>query len=190
MTQHITQFEGSNAISAFRVQQLLPRLQAIHDRIDAIFARYVHLVALDTDPSESDRAKLAALLTYGEPYLEEGCNSTSVRVVVTPRFGTVSPWASKATDIAHNCGLSVHRVERLVEYHIRLKDHLTDIFSGKPMLSQEQWQQVAALLHDRMTENAVARPALPHPLSPARRLHPLVFLPRFHGGHGRPAARA
>lgn len=164
MTQHITQFEGSNAISAFRVQQLLPRLQAIHDRIDAIFARYVHLVASDTDPSESDRAKLAALLTYGEPYLEEGCNSTSVRVVVTPRFGTVSPWASKATDIAHNCGLSVHRVERLVEYHIRLKDHLTDIFSGKPMLSQEQWQQVAALLHDRMTENAVASRADAHHL--------------------------
>ena len=50
MTLHITQFEGGNALSDFRVQQLLPRLQAIHDRITGIAARYVHLVASDATP--------------------------------------------------------------------------------------------------------------------------------------------
>jgi phosphoribosylformylglycinamidine synthase len=41
-------------------------------------------------------------------------------VIVTPRLGTVSPWASKATDIAHNCGLAMRRVERVVEYRVQL----------------------------------------------------------------------
>ncbi len=65
-----------------------------------------------------------------------------------PRLGTVSPWASKATDIAHNCGLALHRVERLVEYRIALKAGLL----AKTVLKPEQLRAVADLLHDRMTE--------------------------------------
>ena len=71
--------------------------------------------------------------------------------MVAPRLGTVSPWASKATDIAHNCGLGVHRIERLVEYRITLKSGLL----SKATLKPEQLAQVAALLHDRMTESAM-----------------------------------
>ena len=72
-------------------------------------------------------------------------------IVVTPRFGTVSPWASKATDIAHNCGIAIRRVERITEYHIQLKAGLL----GKAALDGAQPQAVAALLHDRMTESAM-----------------------------------
>ncbi|QKO21868.1 phosphoribosylformylglycinamidine synthase [Rhodoferax sp. BAB1] len=149
MTLHISSFEGGSALSPFRVQQLLPRLQAIHDRISGIAARYVHLVACDAEPAAELKQQLAALLSYGDPYAGpvEG-----PLVVVAPRLGTVSPWASKATDIAHNCGLAVHRVERVVEYRLTLKPGLL----GKPALTPEQLGQVAALLHDRMTESAVA----------------------------------
>lgn len=148
MTLHISSFEGGSALSTFRVQQLLPRLQAIHDKIGGIAARYVHLVAFDSAPSAQLKEKLAALLTYGDPYQGP---ADGPLVVVAPRLGTVSPWASKATDIAHNCGLAVHRVERVVEYRLTLKSGLL----GKAGLSSEQLGQVAALLHDRMTESAL-----------------------------------
>jgi phosphoribosylformylglycinamidine synthase len=94
------------------------------------------------------QAQLAALLTYGEPY---GGPVDGELLVVTPRLGTVSPWASKATDIAHNCGLAVQRVERVVEYHITLKAGLL----SRPTLTPVQWTQIADLLHDRMTESVM-----------------------------------
>ncbi len=148
MTLHLTQFEGGSALSAFRVQQLLPGLQAVHDKISGISARYVHLVASTSAPSVAQKDQLAALLTYGDPYTGP---LGGALIVVTPRFGTVSPWASKATDIAHNCGLSLKRVERIVEYRLTLKNGLL----SKPTLNPEQLIQVAALLHDRMTESAM-----------------------------------
>ena len=148
MTLHISQFEGSNALSGFRVQQLLPALQGIHDKITSVSARFVHLVACETTPSVALQAQLDALLTYGEPYAGP---ADGVLLVVTPRFGTVSPWASKATDIAHNCGFAVKRIERLVEYRLTLKHGLL----SKTTLTPEQLEQLAALLHDRMTESAM-----------------------------------
>jgi phosphoribosylformylglycinamidine synthase len=149
VTLHISSFEGGSALSPFRVQQLLPRLQTIHDKISGIAARYVHLVASEHAPTAELKQQLAALLTYGDPYAGP---AEGPLVVVAPRLGTVSPWASKATDIAHNCGLAVHRVERVVEHRLTLKSGLL----GKNALTPEQLGQVAALLHDRMTESAVA----------------------------------
>jgi phosphoribosylformylglycinamidine synthase len=164
VTLHITQLEGSNALSSFRVQQLLPALQGIHDKISSISARFVHLVASDTAPDAALTAQLAALLTYGDPYQGP---TDGPAIVVTPRFGTVSPWASKATDIAHNCGFAIKRIERLVEYRLTLKNGLL----SKTVLTPEQLQQVAALLHDRMTESAMLDRSqalnLFHALSPA-----------------------
>jgi phosphoribosylformylglycinamidine synthase len=148
VTLHITQFEGGNALSDFRVQQLLPRLQAIHDRITGIAARHVHLVASDTPPPEGDKARLASLLVYGDPY--SGPIDGEL-IVVTPRFGTVSPWASKATDIAHNCGIAIKRVERITEYRLTVKTGLL----GGGALGDAQRAAVAGLLHDRMTESAM-----------------------------------
>ncbi len=149
MTQYITPIEGGDALGNFRAQQLLPRLQAVSDKIVGISARFVHLVDTLEPLSAEQLEKWQALLTYGEPYEGE---TAGVLVVVTPRIGTVSPWASKATDIAHNCGFSVKRVERITEYRLTLKSGLL----GKPTLNEQQLAQVAALLHDRMTESAVA----------------------------------
>jgi phosphoribosylformylglycinamidine synthase len=145
---HITTFEGASALSDFRMAQLLPRLAAISPQIQGISARFVHLVATTAPLTEAHQQTLAALLTYGEPCV--GPVDGPV-IVVSPRLGTVSPWASKATDIAHNCGFALRRVERLTEYRLTMKSGLL----GTAKLSAEQWGQVAAALHDRMTESAI-----------------------------------
>jgi phosphoribosylformylglycinamidine synthase len=146
---HITTFEGASALSDFRIAQLLPRLAAISPQIQGISARFVHLVATTAPLAEAHQQTLSALLTYGEPYA--GPVDGPV-IVVSPRLGTVSPWASKATDIAHNCGFEVRRVERLTEYRLVMKSGLL----GTAKLNAEQLGQVAAVLHDRMTESAMS----------------------------------
>ena len=175
MTLHISTFEGSNALSSFRVQQLLPALQGVHDKIASISARFVHLVASDRAPDAALSAQLAALLTYGDPYTGP---SEGPLIVVSPRLGTVSPWASKATDIAHNCGLAVHRIERLVEYRLTLKNGLL----SKTALSAEQLEQVAALLHDRMTESAMLERAQALGLFSALQAAPMDHVDVLGGG--------
>jgi phosphoribosylformylglycinamidine synthase len=148
VTLHITPFDGGNALGNFRARQLLPALQLIHERIASVAARFVHLVATDVAPAPTLGGRLKALLDYGDPY--EG-PLDGLLVIVTPRLGSVSPWASKATDIAHNCGLAVHRIERVAEYHLTLKSGLM----GKPSVTPGQLQALAGLLHDRMTESAL-----------------------------------
>ncbi|WCT26316.1 phosphoribosylformylglycinamidine synthase [Acidovorax temperans] len=150
MTLHITTLAGGNALSNFRAQQLQPALEAIHPKITAIAARFVHLVVTDAPPSAAEQERLAALLTYGDPYAGP---QDGAAIVVTPRLGTLSPWASKATDIARNCGIAIRRVERITEYRITLK---AGLLGKAPELTAEQMAQVAALLHDRMTESVVA----------------------------------
>jgi phosphoribosylformylglycinamidine synthase len=147
--QHLLHFEGGNALSAFRAQALLPRLQAVNARITGVHARHVHWVWCDQALDAAGHDKLKALLVYGDPYT--GPNEGTV-IVVAPRLGTVSPWASKATDIAHNCGLAIHRVERVTEYRLTLKSGL---LGGTKMLSADELQAAAALLHDRMTESVL-----------------------------------
>jgi phosphoribosylformylglycinamidine synthase len=150
---HLRFFEGGNAVSDFKVQQLLPRLAGISDKITGLSARFVHLASFDGEPDAATLRRVGELLTYGEPStpahlkLEE---AGAPALLVMPRLGTVSPWASKATDIAHNCGLALHRVERLVEYRVDLKSGL---LGKKASLSDDQLRAVADLLHDRMTEN-------------------------------------
>ena len=152
-------FEGGNALSAFRAQALLPALQAISERITGVLARHVHWVMLEPG-SPADTDKLAALLRYGDP-APAALATPGQRVLVMPRLGTVSPWASKATDIARNCGLLLHRVERVTEYALPLKTGLLG-GAGKP-LSLAELQACAALLHDRMTESvAFERDAARH----------------------------
>ena len=151
MTLHLRFFDGGNAVSDFKVQQILPRLQAVSDKITGLSARFVHLASFDAAPDATTVERLGQLMTYGEPATEAHLAAEKAgapALLVMPRLGTVSPWASKATDIAHNCGLALHRVERLVEFRIGLKSGLL----GKSSLSEDQLRAVADLLHDRMTE--------------------------------------
>ena len=154
---HLLHFEGGHALPSFRAQALLARLQAICPRITEASARFVHWVAFDAAPAAADVDKLRSLLNYGDPCEAAGAGDL---VLVMPRLGTVSPWASKATDIARNCGIALHRVERVTEFRLAIKGGLFG--AGKPLSAQER-AAVAALLHDRMTESvAFEREAAAH----------------------------
>ena len=147
--KHLTPFDGGNALSGFRAQALLQRLQLACDRVTGVQARHVHWVWSDAPLVAADSARLAALLDYGDaPPAPLG----EALIVVTPRLGTVSPWASKATDIAHNCGLAVRRIERVTEWRLVLRSGL---FGGARPLAIDEWTACAAVLHDRMTECAL-----------------------------------
>ncbi|MGC8702829.1 MAG: phosphoribosylformylglycinamidine synthase [Thiomonas sp.] len=148
---HILIFEGASALSAFRQDALLARLrQSFPDlapRVRRLHARFLHAVALDAAPDAALRDKLDGLLRYGDPYTGPTAGQA---LLVMPRLGTISPWASKATDIARLCGAPVHRVERAVEYRLELDSGL--LRAAKP-LSEDALRQLAVLLHDRMTES-------------------------------------
>ena len=176
MSLHITTFEGASALSDFRMAQLLPRLAKIFPNIQGISARYVHLVATDEPLADNQKQTLAALLTYGEPYLGP---SDGPVIVVSPRLGTVSPWASKATDIAHNCGFDIRRVERLTEYRLSIKSGLL----GTAKLTAEHLSQVAATLHDRMTESAMDSRNQAAALFTVLEPSPMVEVDVLAGGH-------
>jgi phosphoribosylformylglycinamidine synthase len=148
--EQLLHFEGGNALSAFRAQVLLPKLQTVAPRIAAVHARHVHWVSSDAPLGRADQDRLEALLRYGDAYIGPG---EGTLIVVAPRLGTVSPWASKATDIAHNCGLALHRIERVTEFRLALQRGL---LGSAKALSVEEWQACAALLHDRMTESVFA----------------------------------
>jgi len=137
---------GSNALSAFRTRSLLSQLQTVAPAIVGVSGRFHHFIDASAALSDDEIGRLRALLTYGEPFAagEEG-----EQLVVIPRFGTISPWASKATDIAHNCGMSsVHRIERGVVYRFQVK---TGLLGGAKKLAPAELSALAALLHDRMT---------------------------------------
>ena len=110
---HLIHLEGGPALSSFRAQNLLQRLRERVSRVSAIHARHGYWTASDAPLDSALHDKLKALLDNGERYTGP---TDGALIVVMPRLGTVSPWASKATDIAHNCGLSgVRRIERFVK---------------------------------------------------------------------------
>lgn len=147
----ILHFPGSSVLSPFRREQLLKRFSALGLPVSDISGQYEHYVWLESPLDDAGRAQLARLLEYGTPTSDkDGRNALVLRVF--PRLGTVSPWASKATDIAHNCGLStVRRIERGVRYTLTPMRGLL----GSKTLDAMQLEQIAALLHDRMTETVV-----------------------------------
>jgi len=171
VTQHIHFFDGGSALGGFRVRQLLPRLQAINAAVQSLAARHVHVAGFDAPPDAATLARLAALLDYGQPY--RGPHDGTL-IVVTPRLGTVSPWASKATDIAHNCGLALHRVERMVEYRIG--------FERGARCDAAMLDALAVPLHDRMTESVLPAREAARALFTGLHPEPLAHVDVLNGG--------
>src|SRR5690606_26623829 len=120
--------------------------------IAALDARYVHFVATERPLEAEERRVLDALLTYGpreEPGARREPGGPTALIVVIPRPGTISPWSSKATDIAHVCGLkAVMRIERGIAYTLELGP-------GAHPPEGPALETLAPLLYDRMTEAAV-----------------------------------
>jgi phosphoribosylformylglycinamidine synthase len=144
---------GPSALSPFRAAQLLARIRPVFPQATAIDAQHWHFVHVDGSLAESDAHRLSGLLDYGEPAPPD-VDAAGVLFLVVPRLGTISPWASKATDIAHNCGLTaIKRIERGTRYRLRTKGRFFG--AGEAALSAGQRAAVGALLHDRMTESVV-----------------------------------
>ncbi len=148
----IQHFPGSSVLSSFRRERLLKRFVGLGLPVSDIHGQYEHYVWTDAALVDPDRARVAALLDYGEPQLVRKSDVRSLVLRVFPRLGTVSPWASKASDIAHNCGLpAVRRIERGIRYVVTPNHGIL----GTKHITAEQLRQIAACLHDRMTETVV-----------------------------------
>ena len=104
---------GGVALSPFRLDKLNAQLGIAQPGLTVAAARFVHFVEVARELAPRERETLDRLLTYGPP----AGDPPGRHVLVTPRLGTISPWSSKATDIARQCGLdAVRRVERGVVY--------------------------------------------------------------------------
>jgi len=146
--------DGPAALTRSRCARLAATLQSVDPSLVALRARYRHFIQCHRPPSDSEVARLGRLLEYGEAFDASGC-SGSHEVLVVPRPGTTSPWSSKATDIARNCGFEwVARVERGVLYLLSSADRPDPSHRSIAALHSP----LHALLHDRMTE-AIAEPA-------------------------------
>lgn len=141
----VFELNGARALSDFRAARVLAALQRVSSNIEAVSGRFVHFVHASRELTKAEEERLASLLTYGDAAEDVRAD---LAFMVVPRLGTISPWASKATDIVKNCGIEgVLRVERGTVYSLALKAPLT----------QEEAAQAAGVLHDRMTESVVAR---------------------------------
>ncbi|PJG85392.1 phosphoribosylformylglycinamidine synthase [Conservatibacter flavescens] len=139
-------FRGSPALSEFRINQLLSKFEKANLPVQSVYAEYVHFADLNEKLTALEENELKELLHYGPTLTEHEAKGETF--VVIPRVGTISSWSSKATDIAHNCGLSkVVRLERGLIYYFEFNGELTAEISEK----------LTALIHDRMMETVVRK---------------------------------
>ncbi len=136
---------GRAALSPFRLAKLGERLSQARPahRIVSLAARWWHFVEVNRALSPGEQATLERLLSYGPQ--DTAAPDDGIALVVTPRPGTISPWSSKATDIAHNCGLAaVNRIERGTLFHVGIENDGALVDGDRDAL--------LPLIHDRMVE--------------------------------------
>jgi len=161
---------GSPALSAFRINKLVATFQELQLPIRSLYAEYVHFAEVTQPLTDEQTTRLEKLLRYG-PSLAEHTPQGQL-LLVTPRPGTISPWSSKATDIAHNCELPmVKRLERGLAFYL-----------DAPELDKTQFEQVSALLHDRMMETVFTDLADAAQLFTQHTPHPLTTIDIQQGG--------
>ncbi len=145
------QLQGGPALSEFRLEKLRSVLDSKVSGLESVTGRFVHFVDTGESLDEAALLVLQKILTYG-PGSEAEERTPAVGLstldrIVTPRIGTISPWSSKATDIAHICGLGqVGRIERGILFQF--------CFSREP--DAETISALDESIHDRMTETVLA----------------------------------
>lgn len=137
---------GAPALSAFSRQKLLQNIQSRLPSVTAIHSWFYHFADVSTALTAPEHELLERLLTYGPSLqVDEPPNDASF-YLVTPRPGTISPWSSKATDIARNCGLEkLKRVERGIAFHVESTQPLDEGL-------------LKSFLYDRMTQTVLGSP--------------------------------
>ncbi len=137
-------FCGGNALSSFRLEKLTNQLNTFNIQVSHIYAEYWYFCAVSRALTENETMLLEQLLNSCMP--QDHAASGQACYLVIPRPGTISPWSSKATDIARHCGLeAVERIERGIAYYVQ----------ADQAIDPEQQQSLQALLHDRMTESVL-----------------------------------
>ena len=145
-SQEIIHIAGGPAYSKFRKEKLLEKLQTVNPQIKDIHSEYLHIVWCEKKIAASEKDTLEKILHYGPKAQVLDFKDNSI--ITIPRPGTISPWASRATDIANHCGLyDIKRIERAVAVYIELKNGA--------LLSEDQKKVLALYLHDRMTEVSI-----------------------------------
>ena len=145
-SQEIIHIAGGPAYSKFRTEKLLEKLQTVNPQIKDIHSEYLHIVWCEKKIAASEKDTLEKILHYGPKAQVLDFKDNSI--ITIPRPGTISPWASRATDIANHCGLyDIKRIERAVAVYIELKNGA--------LLSEDQKKVLALYLHDRMTEVSI-----------------------------------
>ncbi len=136
-------FTGSPALSRFRLEKRLAEIQQQVPSVGCISSHYIHFADVDGELTAAEADILRKLLEYGPTISDSSCEGQLF--LVTPRTGTISPWSSKSTDIAHNCGLNrILRLERGIAYAVGSKDG--------HQFSESELDVIKHALHDRMTE--------------------------------------
>ncbi|HET8875802.1 MAG TPA: phosphoribosylformylglycinamidine synthase, partial [Casimicrobiaceae bacterium] len=141
---------GRSALSPFRVAKLLAAFAALRPGhpVTGLCAHYWHFIEAARALAPGERTTLERLLAYGPADAADG-GAHRPGLLVLPRFGTISPWSSKATDIAHNCGLdAITRIERGVAFDVAAQPG-----AG---LDADDRAALLPLIHDRMTQTVVA----------------------------------
>ncbi len=140
---------GKSALSAFRLDKLRTALAATKSGVSLEDTRHIYFTELSSELSPEQAVLLDRLLGLDKGAGEPESASSAQTLLVVPRLGTISPWSSKATDIARHCALpQVTRIERGVMYYLKNRN-------GKHLGDAEK-KSVLPLLHDRMTESVIA----------------------------------
>ncbi|MDX1914665.1 MAG: phosphoribosylformylglycinamidine synthase [Methylophilus sp.] len=143
---HFLSLRGSSALSQFRLDKLYATVKATAPSISHVYTEFMHFAFSEKPLADVQKNTLTQILTYGPKTQTE--SPSGELFLVIPRIGTISPWASRATDIANNCGLKdVLRIERGVAYYVTTSN-------GQP-LSETEKAAFRAAIHDRMTETVV-----------------------------------
>ena len=156
---------GAPALSKFRLDKCLAALRSLDERVQSLDAAYCHFIDARRELTAAERRVLERLLESDQAprWLED-----QSQLLVIPRPGTISPWSSKATDIAHNCGLDqVRRIERGTRFRV----------SASAPLDLATLTRLAAVLHDRMTEAVVFEVAAAAQLFVSETPRPLNLIP-------------
>ena len=135
------ELRGAPALSSFRNTKMLSAIKEQVPAVDSVYAEFMHFVDVEKELKAEELNTLNRILKYGPKASIEAADGQLFLVV--PRPGTISPWSSKATDIAHNCGLAdIKRIERGIAYFVR----------SSSKLDKPERELLSSYFHDRMTE--------------------------------------
>src|SRR5438105_4538643 len=113
------ELHGTPAFTPARLEKRLTAVRATNPGVTGLTATFVHFVDVAAPLAPKHAAVLDRLLRYGPRNASAAADATAKRLLIVPRLGTISPWSSKATDIARGCDLTdVRRIERGIWYAV------------------------------------------------------------------------